>query len=61
MAFSGDIDNIYIVDADTENKAVQQIKDTGGFVTIVVNIDKAPIPYSVFKTCNPIPGFNEPF
>jgi len=57
LAYSGDVDNIYIVEAANENEAVLGIKDSGGFVGFAVNLDEIQLPYKAFLTIDK-PTFN---
>jgi hypothetical protein len=47
---SGDVNNVYIIEAETENQAINSIDDGGGFVSIAVNLDTISLPYKVYKT-----------
>lgn len=50
LAMSGDVNNVYIIEAETENQAINSIDDGGGFVSIAVNLDTISLPYKVYKT-----------
>ena len=49
LAMSGDVDNIYVIEADSENQAINSIKDGGGFVSIAINLDYTPLPIKVYR------------
>ena len=49
LYYSGDVDNIYILEAGSENEAIGLINDDGGLVSIAVNLDTVKMPYRVFK------------
>lgn len=50
LYYSGDVDNIYVIDAESENEAINRIHDSGGLVSIAVNLDTISLPYRVFRT-----------
>lgn len=53
LAMSGDVDNVYVVEAETENDAYKKTVDYG-FVSIIREIKDDNLPIVVFKT-NEIP------
>jgi hypothetical protein len=49
LAMSGEVDNIYVVEGDTEKEAYAQINDSGGFVSIIKNLDCTSLPLKVYR------------